>query len=104
MVLRLLHGITAVKEGRVPVPCSEGISARRQRDEVNYLLRRLFSSNYSRRAIDVAKLCLTWKEYNHPAKECVGGRLYEIGSRQRWFLPTSGHDPPPRSGRNVGFG
>lgn len=88
---------------RVIVPRYEGIVARRQRDEVNYLLRRLLSSDYSRGALAIARLCLTWGNYNHPAKEHVLVRLHEIGSRQRWFLPTSGPDPPPRCGWYVGF-
>ncbi len=103
-ILNLLLRITGEKR-QCPSPHSEGVLARGQRDKVNYLLRQLLSSNYSRGALDITSLCLAWENYNHPAREDVLVRLCEIGSRQRWFLPTPGPDPPPprRGSRYVGF-
>lgn len=102
LILRVLRRITG--ERGQPIPPSDGSLARREPDEVKYLLRWLLSSNYSNGALDIAELCLAWENYNHPAKEDVLVRLRELGSRQHWFLPTSGPSPLPICGSYVGFG
>lgn len=90
-ILSLLRRATAeVQQPRGTVPGFKDVPITRERDDVGYLLRRLFYSDYSRGAIDIAHLCLIWVNYDHPSKDDVLARLREIGSRQPGFLL----DPP----------
>jgi hypothetical protein len=55
-------------------------------EDMNLLLRRLFTSDYSGAALPIVQLCLLFKGYQHPAKKEILAQLYEIGSRQDLFL------------------
>lgn len=100
-ILSLLRRATAdEQQPRGAVPGSKYISITRERDDVYYLLRRLFSSEYSCGAIDIAHLCLIGENHGHPTKDDVLVRLREIGSRQSRFLPDP---PPPRVSVLYGF-
>lgn len=66
------------------VRLSENELATQQRDEINHLLSRLFTSDYDG-SLDVSRLCLLWKKYEHRSKEMVLGRLIDLGSGLNWF-------------------
>jgi hypothetical protein len=73
------------KTNRRSYPQFEGRLAECQRQQVNPLLRQLFTSNYNGGCKDIAKLCLLWREYKHyqtSTQQAILNRLIELGSWQ----------------------
>ncbi|KAJ4175817.1 hypothetical protein NW767_015660 [Fusarium falciforme] len=105
IMLSILRQIRRGKREPIQVLGFEGVPAEYQRQQVNALLRQLFASDYNKGARDIAKLCLLWKDYNHPAQQGILGRLIELGSRQGSFQGQGAVSAfsPARKSYYVGF-
>ncbi|GKU07311.1 unnamed protein product [Fusarium langsethiae] len=85
VILTILQRMMGIETKGRRQPGSEGRSAERQRQQVNELLRQLFTSNYKGGCKDIAKLCLLWREYKYhqsPTRQAILNQLIELGSRQ----------------------
>ncbi|OAQ60347.1 hypothetical protein VFPPC_14821 [Pochonia chlamydosporia 170] len=84
-ILQILRRMTNASPRKLCVQKTENEVARQQRYEISHLLSQLFASKYVDGSLEVARLCLLWKEYDHPRKETLIGRLIDLGSAQNWF-------------------
>ncbi|KPA35189.1 hypothetical protein FLAG1_12139, partial [Fusarium langsethiae] len=108
VILTILQRMMGLETKGRRQPRSEGRSAERQRQQVNALLRQLFTSNYKGGCKDIAKLCLLWREYKYhqsPTRQAILNQLIELGSRQGSYqdqeaVPTV---PPARKSYCVEF-
>lgn len=71
-------------------PPTEEIELANQRQQINALMSKLLTGFYFGGGRTVARLCLRWKNYDHPRKELVMNRLMEVGNRQAWFQNPEG--------------
>ncbi|KAM3438188.1 hypothetical protein MY4824_003431 [Beauveria thailandica] len=53
----------------------------------------------------LARLCLRWRDYQHPRKDEIQTRLIDLGSEQEWFQTPDANDyqSPDAVGYRVGF-
>lgn len=84
-ILQTLRRIVKTDISWPYVERSDNRRVRQQRQDVNHLLSQLLLSDYNGGALEITRLCLLWKDYEHHAAEHVMTQLISIGSRQGWF-------------------
>ncbi|KAF4953063.1 hypothetical protein FSARC_12479 [Fusarium sarcochroum] len=85
VILSVLRKMMGLKTERTVYPLSENIDAEHQRQQVNAMLRQLFTSGYNEGAQDITQLCLLWRNYNyyqHSTWQDILSRFIELGSQQ----------------------
>ncbi|PCD22305.1 hypothetical protein AU210_016094 [Fusarium oxysporum f. sp. radicis-cucumerinum] len=85
VILSILQKMMGLKRDRTVYPHSDDRRAEDQRQQVNALLRQLFTSGYNKGAQDITKLCLLWRDYKYchlATRQDILSRLVELGSRQ----------------------
>jgi hypothetical protein len=101
MVLSILRRVVRDTDERGNIPATQ--DNYKSLDEVDYLLRQLFTSNYSGGAFLIIRLCLVWMTYHHPPQQDILVRLRRIGSRPDFMFSPDALETPSGPAQYIGF-
>ncbi|OAA48962.1 hypothetical protein BBO_02007 [Beauveria brongniartii RCEF 3172] len=96
-----LEGMLGSRASRV-VLHPKKINQRQYDAYINDLVSELLSSPYADGSLELARLCLHWRDYKHPWKDEIQKMLIDFGSKQKWFQSPEAKGYQPARVR-VGF-
>ncbi|KAF1739488.1 hypothetical protein CRV24_001423 [Beauveria bassiana] len=97
-----LQGMLGSRESRV-VLHTEQTSPRLYNADITDLVIELLSLPYAGGSLELARLCLRWRDYKQPQKKEIQKMLIDLGSEQEWFQsPQTEEYQAPRV--MLGFG
>jgi len=91
---------------RVLHPDRDAVPLLQQKQQIGAMVAELLTESYDGGGLQIARICLRWKQFDHPKKEEIMRRLVAVGNRQAWFQNGDSFIRPafvfPRI--HVGFG